>query len=94
MSRRREQNYNAFGESVSSALADRRMTQNDLATELKVSVGYVNQTMIRKSPSPKWADLVADVLKLSGQKRIELHAAAAKSAGYKLDLTPPQKNKR
>jgi hypothetical protein len=40
----------------------------------------------RKSVSPQWADLVADAMKLDESARIELHRAAARDAGYKLDL--------
>jgi cyanate lyase len=85
--------YSQFGASVSAALAERRLTQSDLATALGRSAVYVNQTMTgTKAPSPRWADLVADVLKLSRAKRAELHAAAARDHGFKLDLTPPKRN--
>jgi hypothetical protein len=94
MARPRERKYNAFGESVSGVLADRRMTQSGLAAELDVTVAYVNQTMISKAASPRWADLVADVLKMSSQQRADLHVAAAKDAGYKIDLTPADRNRR
>jgi transcriptional regulator with XRE-family HTH domain len=91
----RKANHSSFGVSVSNVLTDRHMTQTDLAAKLDVSVGYVNQTMTGSSPaSPRWADMVADVLKVSATQRQELHTAAAIDAGYKLDLTPSPKNRR
>jgi hypothetical protein len=85
--------YSHFGTSVSAALAERRLSQIDLATALGRSAAYVNQTMTGvKSPSAQWAD-VADVLKLSCAKRAELHAVAARDHGFKLDLTPPKRNR-
>jgi hypothetical protein len=90
----RDTTYNHFGTSVSAALAERRLSQIDLATALGRWAAYVNQTMTGvKSPSAQWADLVADVLKLSRAKRAELHAAAARDHGFKLDLTPPKRNR-
>lgn len=92
MGRSRTIPYTAFGESVSNALADRRMTQTELASSLNITVSYANQVMTgRKHASPRWADLVADVLKSSAAQRRELHKAAAVSAGYKLDLSPSGK---
>ena len=86
--------YNNFGESVSRALTDSGTTQTALANSLDVSPGYVNQLMTCKAASPRWANLVADVLKVSEAQRTELHTAAAKDAGYKIDLTPSPKNRR
>jgi cyanate lyase len=86
--------YSQFGVSVSAALAERRLSQVDLANALGRSPAYVNQTMTGTKPaSAEWADLVADTLKLSRAKRAELHAAAARDHGFKLDLTPPSRNK-
>lgn len=86
----RDTKYNEFGTEVSKALASRRLTQSAVSAQLNVTVGYVNNTMTGRSPSSStWADLVADVLKMSARERARLHVAAAKSAGYKLDLTPP-----
>jgi cyanate lyase len=86
--------YGQFGASVSAALAERQLSQADLAEALGRSPAYLNQTMTGTKPaSAKWADLVADTLKLSRAKRAELHAAAARDHGFKLDLTPPSRNK-
>jgi cyanate lyase len=86
--------YSHFGASVSAALAERQLSQADLAEALGRSPAYLNQTMTGTKPaSAEWADLVADALKLSRAKRAELHAAAARDHGFKLDLTPPSRNK-
>jgi transcriptional regulator with XRE-family HTH domain len=77
--------YGHFGESASRALADRRMSQLDLARSLDLSASYVNQAFTgKKKPSARWADLVASALGLSEDERRELHAAAAKDNGFKL----------
>lgn len=80
-----------FGASVSTALAEAKLTQNELAAEIKASPSHLNQMMTgRKTPTPKWVDLVADTLRLQGDRRKMLHSAAAKDAGYNiLDLTKP-----
>jgi ribosome-binding protein aMBF1 (putative translation factor) len=89
---RRSKYGTEFGASVSRALAESRMTQTELAEGLGKSVSYTNQVITgRKKPTPKWADLVADVMGLSNRKRVELHRAAAKDAGFQLDLTLPKK---
>lgn len=91
----RSRSYSKFGTVTKEVLGTRQMTQSDLARQLDVTVGYVNNTMTgRKAASPRWADLVADVLEMSAQQRLTLHKAAAQDAGYKLDLTPSDKNRR
>ena len=86
--------YSHFGASVSAVLAERQLSQADLAEALGRSRAYLNQTMTGTKPaSAEWADLVADTLKLSRTKRAQLHAAAARDHGFKLDLTPPNRNK-
>ena len=80
-----------FGASVSTALAEAKTTQNQLATDIGASPSYLNQMMTgRKVPTPKWVNLVADTLRLQEDRRKMLHSAAAKDAGYDiLDLTKP-----
>ncbi len=74
--------YGQFGASVSAALAERQLSQADLAEALGRSRAYLNQTMTGTKPaSAEWADLVADALKLSRAKRAELHDAAARDHG-------------
>lgn len=75
----------AFGEALAEQLERRQVTQSELAKAANVSNTYANHTMAgRKSASPQWADLVADVLKLSDKERAELHRAAARDKGYKI----------
>ena len=88
MTDRRSKYDSPFGASVSVALAEARMTQSALARKAGSSTAYVNQLMTgRKKPSPEWVELVADTLNVSPEKRRELHVAAAKQHGFKLDLT-------
>ena len=83
--------YNsAFGNSVSVTLAERRMSQSDLAKSMNLTAGYVNNVIVgRKNPSARWVDLVADTLNATPAERQSLHIAAAKDHGFKLDLTLP-----
>lgn len=78
------------GASLAVTLAERQMTQVDLAEAIGKSQPYTNQVLTgRKHPSPEWVDLVASTLKLSAEKTAELHRAAALDNGFKLDLTKP-----
>ena len=71
--------------SLGPALAERGVTQADLAARLAVTPAYVsNVTNGRKPASARWADLVADVLEMTKDERRDLHVAAAKDAGFKL----------
>jgi hypothetical protein len=72
-----------FGAALSVSLAERQMTQSDLATAANRSPSYTNQVMSgRKGASPEWVNLIADTMKLSKQERQKLHAAAARDHGY------------
>ena len=84
---RRSKNDTAFGVSVSNALAGANLTQTDLANLTNVSPAYVSQLMTgAKAPSIKWLNLVASTLQLQDNQRKKLHLAAAKDAGYDIDL--------
>ncbi|HSH63347.1 helix-turn-helix domain-containing protein [Methyloceanibacter sp.] len=73
---------------MSVALAEARMTQTELAAKTGRSTAYVNQLITgHKKPSPEWVELIADTLKLSPEQRRDLHVAAARQHGFKLDLT-------
>ena len=79
--------HNEFGSSVSRALAEVGMTQTELANQTDKPVSYVNQTMTGLRPAkPQWVDIVASTLKLQADRTAELHRAAAKDAGFKIDL--------
>jgi cyanate lyase len=76
----------AFGASASVRLAEARMTQVDLAKAMGKPVPYVNQTLTgRKPANAAWVDLVCDVMNLDHDKRVEMHRAAARDAGFRLD---------
>jgi transcriptional regulator with XRE-family HTH domain len=77
-----------FGKALARQLDKRNTSQRSLASATGTSPSYVNHLLSgRKSVSPKWADLVADVMQLEPLERQELHRAAAIDAGFKLDLT-------
>lgn len=76
-----------FGRNVSKLLKQRNRTQESLAYAIGRSQSYTNQIINgQKAPSARWADLVADALKLTAEERKKLHAAAARDHGFKIDL--------
>jgi plasmid maintenance system antidote protein VapI len=85
----RRTKYSNFGEVVSNALTTSNSTASSLAQGMSTTQAHVSQMMTgARGVTPKWADLVADTLKLQVQQRAELHRAAALDKGYKLDLSP------
>ena len=84
---RSDSKRSAFGRLVSDKLTASSMTQRDLSERTGLSQPYVNQVITgARRPDASWADLVADTLKLPRKDRAELHRAAAKDHGFKLDL--------
>jgi cyanate lyase len=82
----------AFGEALAKQLEKRSTNQRTLAAKLGSSPSYVNHLLAgRKTASASIADTVADELCLPEKERIDLHRAAARDAGFKLDLTKPVK---
>ena len=80
--------YGEFGNSVSRALTETRITQTALANATGTSSSYISQVMTgRKLPNAEWVELICDVMKLTPHQRQELHYNAAKTHGFKLDLT-------
>lgn len=76
-----------FGAVVSKNLTTASWTQLDLANNTGASLAYMNQMMTgRRRPSAEWADLIADTMRLSDRQRVQLHRAAARDVGFKLDL--------
>jgi plasmid maintenance system antidote protein VapI len=76
-----------FGRALDEQLADRSIRQADLARATESSPAYINRMMTGSTrASPQWVDLVAKVLKANPQERRRLHRAAAKDAGFKIDL--------
>jgi hypothetical protein len=86
----RDTQYSAFGALVRKELTKAQTTQNMLAERTDASPAYINNMMTgRKTPPPEWVDLIASALNLEGNRRTKLHRAAAKDAGYDIDLTKP-----
>jgi plasmid maintenance system antidote protein VapI len=79
----------AFGLVLQEQLAKSSVKQSDLSRAANVSPSHISRLMTGSKVSPEWADLIADVLKLAPPDRIRLHTAAAKTWGFKLDLTTP-----
>ena len=80
----------AFGAALSEKLERRSLTQSGLAKSLGTSPSFVSHTLAgRKSVSPEWVEMVADVLSLNKRERTELHYAAAIDSGFKLAPLAP-----
>jgi transcriptional regulator with XRE-family HTH domain len=78
---RRSSTKSTFGAAVTTLLAERRMSQADLAEAVGKSHAYTNQTLTgRKSASPEWVNLVAETLRLSPKQRASLPGRAAMTA--------------
>lgn len=83
----RKKKYDALGTAVSSTLAAVGRSQPSLAREVKCSTAYVNHVITgRRSPSGEWVDLIAAALEMSPEERAKLHLAAARRAGYNIDI--------
>ena len=79
---------NKLGSSVSAALNAAGMSQYRVARSSGTSVSYLNEVIHgRKLPSPQWLDIIATATGLTPEQRVELHRCAAKSHGFKIDLT-------
>lgn len=75
---------------ASTYLAQRGMTQTALAQAMGCNATYANHVFTgHRLPQSDWVDLVAKTLNLSDDQSVELHKAAAKDHGFKLDLTKP-----
>jgi transcriptional regulator with XRE-family HTH domain len=87
---RRSSYSTEFGRAVSAELAASGMHQKDLAASAGVSVPHLSNLLTGKiAASPHWVDVISSTLKLQEEKRRALHRAAAKTAGYDIDLTKP-----
>lgn len=84
-----------FGAAVSVELAKAQLSQTALAEQVGTAKSYVSAVLNGTKPAgARWADLIADALKLNEADRARLHLHAARDAGYKLpnhiDLSPGQ----
>lgn len=75
----------AFGAALDKQLKQRGLSQAALARRVGTSRSYLNQTMQgHKTPSPEWADKIADATNMTEEERETLHKAAARAAGYRI----------
>lgn len=78
-----------FGRAFAAALERHGRSQISVAEALGTSRAYVSALRTgSKNAAASTVDRVADALNLAEPERIELHRAAAKDAGFKLDLPP------
>jgi transcriptional regulator with XRE-family HTH domain len=78
-----------FSEAVCRLLAEKGYTQARLAKEAGLSQPYVSDVLRgNRSPSGKWANVVADIFRLDQKERRKLHAAAARDNGFEIELPP------
>lgn len=84
-----QRTYNTeFGNSVSTVLTETGRSQTDVANSAGLTPSHLSQFMTgRKTVSPQWCDVIAHALDLKEKQRKALHRAAARDAGYDLDLT-------
>lgn len=77
----------AFGAALSDLLWDYRKRQTDLSRDLGTSASYVNALAKgKKAAAAATVDRIADALGARPEDRVRLHRAAARDAGFKLDL--------
>lgn len=77
----------AFGAALSDLLWDYRKRQTDLSAALGTSTSYVNALKTgKKAAAAPTVDRIADALGACHADRVRLHRAAARDAGFKLDL--------
>jgi transcriptional regulator with XRE-family HTH domain len=76
-----------FGRAFAAALERHGRSQTSVAESLGTSRAYVSALRTgSKNATASTVDRVADALNLAETERVELHRAAAKDAGFKLDL--------
>lgn len=75
---------------LGAILAERSVSQYRASKLAGISQPYMNQIATgRRRASAEWIDLVSNALNLTPEERQNLHRAAAKDHGFKIDLTKP-----
>lgn len=65
-------------------------TQSAVSRDMGIARPYLNKVIGGDElPSPKWLDIVSTGLNLNDEQRRELHRAAARDHGFKIDLESP-----
>ncbi len=76
--------------SLGDILAERGLSQASAAARANISQPYFNQVAKgRRRASAEWIETVANALGLGEEERAELHRAAARDHGFKIDLSEP-----
>jgi transcriptional regulator with XRE-family HTH domain len=76
--------------SLGDILAGRGLSQASAAARAHISQPYFNQVATgRRRASAGWIETVANALQLDDEERAELHRAAARDHGFRIDLTKP-----
>jgi transcriptional regulator with XRE-family HTH domain len=76
------------GEALKASLAARGLSQYAAAKAAGTSQGFLTQVANgERLPSAEWLDVVATALNMKPRERGRLHRAAARSHGFKIDLT-------
>ena len=84
-----------FGAALSKQLAKRGTNQRTLASGIGSSPSYVNHLLAgRKAVYASTVNSISDTLDLTAAERVELHRAAAKDAGFEIDLSNKKSGKR
>lgn len=77
----------AFGTSFGEILDRHGRTQSALASQMGTTRGYISQLATgQKGVSATTVENISDALGVSAEERLELHRAAAKDAGFRIDL--------
>lgn len=76
------------GEAITALLSARGVSQYAAAKTSNTSQSYLNQVANgARLPSAGWLETISSALNLSDEERAALHRAAARSHGFKIDLT-------
>lgn len=76
-----------FGRLFSEALERRGKSRTEISKKIGTSLAYVSALSVgAKFATSSTVDRLADALELDDVERVRLHRAAARDAGFKLDL--------
>jgi len=77
----------AFGAALGKYLDQYGKSRAGVASEMGITRSYISQlTTGAKVASAEKVDSLADTIGVSQEERVDLHRAAAKSAGFRIDL--------
>jgi transcriptional regulator with XRE-family HTH domain len=77
----------AFGAALGKYLGQYGKSRAGVASEMGITRSYISQlTTGAKVASAEKVDSLADTIGVSQEERVDLHRAAAKSAGFRIDL--------